>query len=115
MFDNLFKPGSIAIIGASRDPQKVGYAILNNLVRFGFAGKIYPINPFAREILGLRTYSSLTEVGEGIDLAVISVPALAVPDTLVECGKMSLKTAVIISAEFRSVFARRERATVPGS
>jgi acetyltransferase len=101
MIDLFFSPNSIAVIGASQNPQKVGHAILNNLLRFGFKGKIYPINPSSKEILGLKTYSALTQVKEEIGLVVIVIPALRVPGTLVECGKAGVKAAVIISAGFK--------------
>lgn len=101
MMDLFFSPHSIAVIGASQNPRKIGHAILNNLLRFGFTGKIYPVNPAAPEILGLRTYSTLPEIREEISLAVIVIPALRVPDTLVECGRAGVKAAVIISAGFK--------------
>jgi acetyl coenzyme A synthetase (ADP forming)-like protein len=101
MMDVFFTPNSIAVIGASQNPKKIGHAILNNLLRFGFKGKIFPMNPSAREILGFKTYPALTEVMEDIGLAVIVIPALRVPGALVECGKAGVKSAVIISAGFK--------------
>ncbi len=56
MLNSLFNPDSIAVIGASRDPKKVGYAVLNNLIRFGYKGQIYPVNPSGEEILGLKSF-----------------------------------------------------------
>ncbi len=101
MLSPLFNPKSIAVIGASRDPKKVGYAVLNNLIRFNYKGQLYPINPSAEEILGIKAFSKLSEVGEGINLAVIAVPARFVPDTLIDCANAGINAAVIISAGFK--------------
>ncbi|MGD8598995.1 MAG: CoA-binding protein, partial [Anaerolineae bacterium] len=71
-----FEPDSIAVIGASANPTKLGYAVLRNLVEDGFSqrGKVYPINPKAKEVLGYPAYPSVLDVAEPIDLAVIIVP-----------------------------------------
>ncbi|MEN6609927.1 MAG: acetate--CoA ligase family protein [Methanoregulaceae archaeon] len=95
----LFHPGSIAVVGASSDPGKVGYAILRNLL--AFPGKLYPVNPKYREILGRRSYSSLAEVKASIDTAVIAVPAPLVPGIIDEAGKAGVSLAIIISSGFR--------------
>ena len=79
MLDNFFQPNSVAVIGASRDPEKLGYAVLNNLKEGGFEGPLYPINPKAEEILGLEAYESVLDVPDPIGLAVIVVPAKIVP------------------------------------
>ncbi len=101
MLDSLFKPESIAIIGASRSPAKLGYSILSNLQRSEFGGTIYPINPGADEILGYKTYPSLDQIPEPVDLAVIVVPAKYVLDALESCAKNKVKSVIIISAGFR--------------
>ena len=101
MLDTLFYPNSVAVIGASQDPQKVGYAILNNLQKFGYQGKIYPINPKADEILGLKAHKSIFDVQDEINLAVISIPAALVPDCIRDCIKKGIRSAVIISAGFK--------------
>ena len=101
MIDSLFHPKSIAVIGASKDPKKVGFAVLNNLKRFGFAGGIYPVNPGAEEILGVKTYQKLEDIAGEIDLAVIAIPARFVPKALEDCIRKGIKTAVIISAGFK--------------
>lgn len=95
----LFYPGSIAVIGASTDPQKIGYVILRNLIRF--PGQVYPVNPRATEILGKKTYPAIGEVPGRIDAAVIAVPAQAVADVLRQCGKKGVKLAIIVSSGFR--------------
>lgn len=101
MLDFLFKPGSIAVIGASRDPKKVGGAVLDNLIRFNYKGRLYPVNPFAQEIFGLRVYQKPSDIKDGIDLAVVAVPARFVPETLLDCAKAGAKSAVILSAGFK--------------
>ncbi len=97
----LFEPKSVAVVGASRNPAKTGYQILKNIVDAGFKGKIYPINPKAPEILGLKAYPSLLDVPDEVDLAVIVVPARFVPQVMEEAGKKGVKAAVIISGGFR--------------
>ncbi len=101
MLDSLFNPRSIAVIGASRDPKKVGHAILNNLIRFQYQGQLYPVNPSAPDILGLRTFRRVSEIGREVDLAVISVPARSVPGTLIDCAHSGVRAAVIVSAGFK--------------
>ena len=98
-----FDPGSVAVIGASSNPTKLGYAVLKNLVDGGYAqkGTVYPINPGAGEILGHPAYPSVLEVPGSIDLAVIVIPYPQVPDVLRTCGEKSIPAAIIISAGFR--------------
>ena len=73
--DLFFNPKSVAIIGASRNPAKIGHIVLKNFAEEGFAGKVYPINPEADKILNLKAYPSVKGVPEEIDLAVILTPA----------------------------------------
>ena len=101
MLDSLFNPESIAVIGASKDPRKVGYAVLNNLIRFNYKGRLYPVNPSSPEILGIKAYPKVSEVGEKIDLAVIVIPAKFVPEALIDCAKAGAGSAVILSAGFK--------------
>jgi len=107
--EKLFNPASIAVIGASRDQKSVGYGILKSLVRGcvlssdyckSFPGKVYPVNPKADYILGLKCYKAVKEIQEDIDLAVIAVPAKIVPAVLKDCGKKKVPFAVVISAGF---------------
>ncbi|MBI5632138.1 MAG: acetate--CoA ligase family protein [Nitrospirae bacterium] len=105
MLDTLFYPKSVAVIGASQDPQKVGYALLNNLLRFGYQGRIYPINPKADEILGIKAYKSIFDVPDELGLAVVSIPAAMVPDCIRDCIKRGIRSAVIISAGFKEAGA----------
>ncbi len=105
MLESLFNPVSIAVIGASRDPKKVGHAVLNNLIQFKYSGTLYPINPTAEDILGLKTYPKVSATGKDIDLAVIAVPARFVPDSLVDCASAGIRAAVILSAGFKEAGA----------
>ncbi|MEM4612704.1 MAG: CoA-binding protein, partial [Ignisphaera sp.] len=100
---DLFRPRSVAVIGASREPGKVGYAVLKNIINSGFQGKIYPINPKAEEILGIKAYKSVLDVSDDIDLGVIVVPASIALDVAEECGKKGIKHLVVISAGFKEV------------
>jgi len=101
MLDSLFTPASIAVIGASRDPKKVGYAVLNNLIRFDYKGQIYPVNLSGEEILGLKSFSKVSDISKKFDLAVIAVPARFVSETLVKCADAGAMAAVILSAGFK--------------
>ncbi len=96
-----FKPHSVAVIGATGKPGKVGRVVLENLLSCGYPGDVYPVNPNDREILGHRAYPSVMELPEVPDLAVIIIPAAAVPGVLEQCGQKGIKAAVIISAGFK--------------
>jgi acetyl coenzyme A synthetase (ADP forming)-like protein len=99
----LFNPRSVAVVGASHDPTKIGHVILRNFVEGGFKGRVFPINPNREPIMGLRVYASVLEVPHGIELAVIAVPAGAVPAVMEECGRKAVKAAIIISGGFSEV------------
>jgi len=102
----MMNPKSVAVIGASRDPNKVGHIILQNYIDNGFSGELYPVNKNTapgEKIIGLTAYRSVLEIRKRIDLAVIAVPAPVVPSVLEECGKARVKTAVVISGGFAEV------------
>ncbi len=99
----LFKPRQVAVIGASASPQKIGYAIVSNLIKSGYQGKIYPINPKEKEILGLPCYSAVDKIEEQVDLAVISVPARFCIQVARECGEAGVKGAIVITAGFKEI------------
>jgi len=101
MLDALFRPESVAVIGASRTPGKVGYVLTKNMIDSGYEGAIYPINPNAGEVLGLRCYASVLDVSEEIDLAVVAIPAEYVLQVAEECGRKGVKALVVISAGFK--------------
>jgi acetate---CoA ligase (ADP-forming) len=98
-----FDPGSVAVIGASSNTTKLGYAVLKNLVDGGYSekGEIYPINPGSDTILGYKAYPTVLEVPGPIDLAVIVIPYPHVPEVLRLCGQKGIPAAIIISAGFR--------------
>ncbi|MBW6464250.1 MAG: acetate--CoA ligase [Firmicutes bacterium] len=99
----LFNPRHVAVIGASRSPQKIGHAILGNILNSGFKGKVYPVNPKEDEIAGLKSYCSVKDIGKPIDMAVISVPAAHVVKVAEECGEAGVKGLIIITAGFKEV------------
>ncbi|MFH0819765.1 MAG: acetate--CoA ligase family protein [bacterium] len=103
MLDLFFKPKSIAVIGASQNKKKVGYGLVENLIKSGFRGKIYPINLKDKRILGLPALASVSQVKNKIDLAIIAIPAPVVPHVLKECGQKKIKNAIIISAGFKEI------------
>lgn len=100
MLDPFFKPRGVAVIGASRDPHKLGHGVVRNLKEYRYQGPIYPINRSASEILGEQCYATVSEVPDPVDLAVIIVPSKAVPDTLKECGSRGIKHAIVVSGGF---------------
>ena len=99
----IFAPESIAVVGASRIHGSIGRAILDNLIRDGFTGPIYPINSKAKEVAGRPCFASVGDVGEPIDLAVIAVPAPAVEGVVRECAAAGVRSVVVISAGFAEV------------
>jgi acetyl coenzyme A synthetase (ADP forming)-like protein len=101
--EKFFNPQSIAIIGASRQKGKVGYEILSNIVAAGYEGEIFPINPKADTIEGLRCYPDLQSVGKAPDLVIIIVPARLVPALMQQCVKVGAKSVIIITAGFKEV------------
>ena len=94
-------PDAIAIVGASADPTKRGYKAMIGLIKDGYKGAIYPINPKVDMILGVKTCASLADVPGKIDLALICTPAATLPGLLAECGKKGVKGAVILASGFR--------------
>jgi len=105
----LFKPASVAVIGASKDPTKLGSVFLKNIIEGGYEGRIYPINPKAKEIMGLKAFPSILDLS-GVDLAVIATPARNVLHALEECIQSNVKTAVIFSSGFGEVSETGEKA-----
>ena len=105
--DSIMRPNSIAVVGASATPGKIGYTVLANLVNQGYTGKIYPINPSGGEILGLKVYASVGDVPESIEAAVLTVPAKIVASAVEECGKKGIKGLIIITSGFSEVGERQ--------
>jgi acetyltransferase len=101
--DYLLRPRSIAVIGASATPGRVGYTIVNNLLQSHYPGRLYPVNPNIQETLGIKAYPSLNDVPDDIDLAVIAVQPKSVPDIIDRCATKKVKAAIIHSAGFSEV------------
>jgi acetyltransferase len=98
LLDSFFKPRAVAVVGASAREGTVGHILVKNLKGGGFPGPIYPINPKAEQILGLKVYPSLAAVQARIDLAVIAIPIQGVPEVIRDCGAQGVQGAIIISA-----------------
>lgn len=98
--DALMSPRSIAIIGASQDATKIGGRPVDLLQRYGFAGRIYPVNPRAATVQGLQAYASLQEVPEAPDLAIIAVDAEKAPDAVEQCAARGVRSVVVFSSGF---------------
>jgi len=107
--DSIFKPKSVAVIGASTAPGKLGHDILANLKNGGFAGPLFPINPKAEEILGLKVYKSIADAPEPPELAVVVIPAKIVIPTLEQCADKGVKAAIVITGGFAETGADGER------
>lgn len=101
--DCILKPQSVAVIGASRRPDSIGWLIVDNLIKHGFRGPVYPINPAASSIHSIRAYPSIGAVPDQVDLAVVVVPAEKVIGVVKECVDAGVKGLVVISAGFREV------------
>jgi len=94
-----FTPRSIAVIGASSEPKKMGYAVMHNLLHF--PGQLYPVNNKRPEVQGLKAYASILDIPNPVDMAVITVPAKHVPSVIEECGQKGVSMVVIITAGFK--------------
>lgn len=103
MLEPFFNPRGVAVIGASRDPHKPGFGVVRNLRDIGFRGAIYPVNPAAREILGYACYSSVADVPDPVDLAVVIVPAEQVVEVIEQCAVRGIRHAVVASGGFSEV------------
>jgi len=103
MLDALFKPRSVAIIGASNNPLSIGHIVIQNLLDHNFQGPIYPINPKAAFIKSFKAYPSVGDVPDEIDLVNISIKNTLVPAVLEECGKKGVKFAIVHTAGFKEV------------
>ncbi len=98
--NRIMKPEAVAVIGASGEAGKIGNSVMKNLINGGYKGKIYPINPSADEIMGLKAYKSVKDVPGTVDVAVFAIPAKFVAAALVECGEKKIPGAVLIPSGF---------------
>ena len=111
--DAVFRPRSIAVVGASREPKSVGRQVFDNLLAGGFQGPVFPIHPKAEHIGGVRAYRTVLDVPDPVDLAVLVVPASVALQAVDECGRKGVKGLVVITAGFRETGeegAKREEA-----
>lgn len=99
-FDALLRPRAVAVVGASTNPAKVGNSVLSNLIRDGFEGGIFPVNPTAAEVLGHRCYKSLRDIPDPVDLAIIVVAKDSVMDVLEDCKQKGVQGVICITAGF---------------
>lgn len=105
-----FTPRSIAVIGASDDPTKIGGRPVRNLILGGYAGRILPVNPRYERVQGLKAFAHISDIGEPVDLAIISLPAVHVPDAVKACADNKVKAAIIFSAGFSEASAEGKSA-----
>ncbi|MGD8997281.1 MAG: acetate--CoA ligase family protein [Anaerolineae bacterium] len=105
MLEALFSPQAVAVVGASTNPEKLGHSVLDNIIKYGYQGQVYPVNPTAKEILGRTCYPRVTEIPDPVDLAVIVVPDRFVAEVMEDCGKRGVQAAIIITAGFREAGA----------
>ncbi|MFW6415569.1 MAG: acetate--CoA ligase family protein [Thermodesulfobacteriota bacterium] len=101
--ESFFNPEKVAIVGASENPSKIGYSVLNNLLNAGFAGEIYPVNPKADYILDMKVYNKIGDLPKNPDLAVLTVPRDAVIPAFKELAEIKTRSAVVITAGFKEV------------
>ena len=105
--DAIFNPGAVAVIGASDNPGKLGSHVMRSLIEGRYPGKIFPVNPGKDEILGLKTYPSLLQIPDAVDLSIIVLPAESVPRTIIECHEKGVKGIVLITAGFKEIEDKR--------
>jgi acetate---CoA ligase (ADP-forming) len=110
----LFEPRSVAIIGASRDPSKIGYKFVQNITSSGFTGKVFPVNPEGGEILGQKVFKSVEDIPSDIDIACIVIPAKLVFNCIQSCANKAVKFGVIIASGFAEVGNSEEEKRLVG-
>jgi acyl-CoA synthetase (NDP forming) len=99
----LFKPRTVAVIGASDNPGKLGSHVMRSLTEGKYPGRIYPVNPGKNQMFGIKTYPSLLQIPDAVDVSIIVLPAEQVPKTVIECGEKGVKGIVLITAGFREI------------
>ncbi len=117
---NVLHPRSVAVVGASADPGKLGHVVLANLLRGQFTGPVYPVNPEARSVRGVRAYPTVLDIPDDVDLAVVAVPAPEVSDVVDGCLAKGVKALVVVTSGFgetgdAGVTAQRELVTLARS
>ncbi|EFK10273.1 putative acetyl coenzyme A synthetase (ADP forming), alpha domain protein [delta proteobacterium NaphS2] len=96
--EKIFRPNSVAVVGASERPDSIGRSVMSNLLQGGFKGDIIPINPKHQTLFGLKTHASILKMKRPVDLAVIATPIAGVPEIIRECVKCSVASAIVLSA-----------------
>jgi acetyltransferase len=104
--DAIFRPRSVAVIGASRRPGSIGWQVLHNLVSGGFEGKVFPVNPHTEVLHSIKCYRSVTAIDDPVDLVVITIPKEGVPRAIEQCAKKRVGAVVVITAGFKETGAQ---------
>ncbi|MEW6749616.1 MAG: CoA-binding protein, partial [Candidatus Latescibacterota bacterium] len=101
----LFEPSAIAVVGASARAGSVGHAVFRNLLLNGYTGTVFPVNPKRGSVMGVKSYATVLDIEDAVDMAVLIIPARAVPEALGMCGRKGIGSAVVISAGFKETGA----------
>jgi acyl-CoA synthetase (NDP forming) len=101
--DRIFNPRSVAVVGASASPEKIGFMCVGNLLETGFGGRVYPVNPGLGQLFGLKAYPSVSAIPGEVDLAMVAIPAELTLSTVEECVAKGVKGVILISGGFREV------------
>ncbi|MDA0667618.1 MAG: CoA-binding protein [Planctomycetota bacterium] len=101
--DSLFRPRSVAVVGASRKRYQIGHEIVRNLVSGNFQGPVYPVNPKAKVVHSMHCYHKVSAIPGAVDLAIITVPAKLVLEAARDCGRSGVKGLVVITAGFSEI------------
>ena len=101
--ERIFNPRSVAVVGASASPDKVGYMCVGNLLEMGFKGRVYPVNPGLAQLFGLKAYPSVSAIPGEVDLAMVVIPAELTPTTVEECAAKGVRGVILVSGGFREV------------
>src|SRR5262249_31828997 len=101
--DALFRPRSVAVVGASREPSSIGRRIIQNVLDFQFTGKVFPVNPKADVVHSMKCYPRVSAIPDPVDLAIVVVPRGRVLDVVRDCGRKGVRGLVVITAGFREV------------
>ena len=103
VLNSLLTPKSVAVVGASATPGKIGYSVMKNLIEGGYKGKIYPINPSGEDILGIKCYASITDVPGEVDAAIITIPSKLVDSVIDDLGRKGVKGLIVITSGYSEV------------
>src|SRR5512140_1826419 len=101
--DAIFRPQSVAVVGASDKPGNIGREIVHNLIEYEFQGPVFPVNPRLRTLHSLKVYRSVQEIPDPVDLAIVVVPKESVLEVVESCGRKGVRGLVVITAGFREV------------